>query len=987
MAIDKLEIINQITEKAELQKLVSTILKSMSFSGLVESEDYLTGQYITPFETQNFIFFSSPVHLSKTFDLFLADYELLKKNLKVNRYSAVYIVSSKNITEGFKGRIEQENKNVQFRYWNNESIVEKVDAYYADYWRHNDQDLINYEKKFQEELNNDWSVNKIKQFKSAHEKLLKIFVEPKLLHKVNDFESSKRKALVRINYNDLLSFERPVMFQGEAGIGKTRLLKQIGVEFIKLNTRDSGNKKYLPIFINNIDLIESRKSPSELIDLSTAVQNKLSKAFSSSKVVDILSNYQIVFLIDSLDDFSKENQKKLLSDLKTFNDIKFFFGSRFHEFSSISGIDELGKCEEVYVEKFSDQQIRHFVSLYFQNDRAKADNLLYSLKENSIIQRLPITPLNLSLISILYEENNFEIPATITDIYDNFSNLLLGRTLPESKFDFFDITIRERILSVYALELIKKGEKSYMSIQEFKDFFKEFFNDISGTINIEMLPEALDFLVNNTGVLVIQNDRHVKFMHESYMEYYASREIFNHRREFENDLVERFFDITWQYTAIFYAGRTKQMEVFLNNIINRVKNANKNIEFYKSIHGLGYISQALYMTSDKVRMEAVKQALTSTLEVYNWMAKLSADEKYFFKTLSMPVAAVVNSMLFFDKFNSITLRKPLELVFDELFPKLTFRQEGKDVLDYNVAYKVFTIALTMASPRIGNLEPMKKLIYESPLLKIELFEKLLDFGLSIAGNKTLYEMKKELPIQIKKNKTSDIITFNKEAEDFHLNTPLGRIRFSKYDTLHTDRKVLLLTEGKTDAQIIEHAFVILTDQIPYWEIRPISAEDGGAVELAKCLSNGAGVLHDEPLKVIGIFDNDAKGIQEFNGEIRLSKFDFFENSQRIKKHKEADIYAMKLPIPHFRENYLQESQVFNFFSIEHYFDDDLLRSKNMLIQTPILNVFKIAETKSAKSDFSKFVRGLDDKKLFRHFVHLFHEIDFICGRNDIEYEY
>lgn len=48
--------------------------------------------------------------------------------------------------------------------------------------------------------------------------------------------------------------------------------------------------------------------------------------------------------------------------------------------------------------------------MLFSGEEGKANNLLSALRENKIIDKLPLTPLNLSLISILFEEKDFEIP-------------------------------------------------------------------------------------------------------------------------------------------------------------------------------------------------------------------------------------------------------------------------------------------------------------------------------------------------------------------------------------------------------------------------------------------------------------------------------------------------------------------------------------------------------------------------------------------------
>lgn len=56
-----------------------------------------------------------------------------------------------------------------------------------------------------------------------------------------------------------------------------------------------------------------------------------------------------------------------------------------------------------------------------------------------MIDRLPMTPLTLSLISILFEETEFEIPATLSDIYDNFNTLIIGKAVVSTKIEFIDI--------------------------------------------------------------------------------------------------------------------------------------------------------------------------------------------------------------------------------------------------------------------------------------------------------------------------------------------------------------------------------------------------------------------------------------------------------------------------------------------------------------------------------------------------------------------
>ena len=49
--------------------------------------------------------------------------------------------------------------------------------------------------------------------------------------------------------------------------------------------------------------------------------------------------------------------------------------------------------------------------------------------------------------------------------------------------------------------------------------------------------------------------------------------------------------------------------------------------------------------------------------------------------------------------------------------------------------------------------------------------------------------------------------------------PASRVRFTKLDTISLDKKVQLIVEGKSDAEIIEHAFLCIDRTIPLLEYK------------------------------------------------------------------------------------------------------------------------------------------------------------------------
>src|SRR5690606_24810370 len=234
--------------------------------------------------------------------------------------------------------------------------------------------------------------------------------------------------------------------------------------------------------------------------------------------------------------------KQLNSLFKNYN-AKYILATR--NFEKYLSIEQLKDWNTYTISRFSNQQIEQFVSKFFINEKGRAEKLLDALRENRIIEKLPITPLSLSLISILYEENDLEIPATITDIYDNFNSLLLGKPTVSSRVEFIDISFKERILSLYAFELLNRQEHNPMTLEEFKNYFLNYYASKSTPLKKGSIEEALSYIVENTGVLYLKENKYVCFNHDSFMEYYAAVEIFKHQRSSEREYINRFFDVNW----------------------------------------------------------------------------------------------------------------------------------------------------------------------------------------------------------------------------------------------------------------------------------------------------------------------------------------------------------------------------------------------------------------------------------------------------------
>lgn len=937
---------------------VANLVERLGYQDIQKFEDVIVASNTSPLSSEKYLFVFFEEQLSGVVNIEEIKNKILQRH-ELHVSNVIYILSKYNISSGFESTISKEITQFKLQFIGRDRLIKLLDDLYSDFWKHDDLPLLEYEKKFCSQFKKDTEINKLKIFNDKYQKLLDIYIEPRITHFYED-KATQTPANRKVQVHEILLDKKPVIISGDAGTGKSTFLKKVGELLIESNL--DADKKTTPIYLTTNEIFEADYLIENLI------LKKIEANFGVSKLDDFIESYNIAILVDSIDELDDETQKKILHELQqltTKKEIRYIIGTRNSEkIISLNGTKDFNSYS---IEKFNSEQIKKFVSKFFLGENNKADNLLEALKENRIIEKLPITPLTLSLISILYEENNLEIPATIADIYDNFNSLIIGRSTVSSKIEFIDISFKERILSLYALYLLEKNQHTPLLKKDFIEHFSKYFKGKTLPIKKGTLEEVLNYLIDNTGVLVLKDNKWVQFSHDSYMEYYGAVEIFKHQREKESLLIDNFFENNWQNAAVFYAGKSKDLPLFLTEITKKLKTSNQLHDYYSGVIGSGYILQALYQTDNQLRKDTVLEALEMNVKATDILMKLASDELMMFKSYSIPIIQLMNLMYFYETFNSITIKEPLKLAFDETYKNFEDNNLPVDGL------KSIQLALTLDSKRLNEPTSLSSLLESKQIFKDPLLYTILDFSFSMFGTEKYKKLKEE----IRKEHFPRLKDVVKKLIQF----PAGRLRFTNLDSISSNKRIQIIVEGKTDAEILEHAYYSLTNgQYPYWKISAAGNNDsGGATEVAKTISNCKPVLSDNEI-IIGIFDHDAKGLGEFR---RLSSnvFGAYKNDT-IRKHINSKIYGLIIPVPGEMDSYLKKEQVFNFFEIEHYFDYDFLSQNDMIEDTEIPYIYKIKESK--KKNFSKKVREQHEAHIFKHFIGLFKQIDSISGMN-IEY--
>lgn len=184
-------------------------------------------------------------------------------------------------------------------------------------------------------------------------------------------------------------------------------------------------------------------------------------------------------------------------------------------------------------------------------------------------------------------------------------------------------------------------------------------------------------------------------------------------------------------------------------------------------------------------------------------------------------------------------------------------------------------------------------------------------------------------------------------------------------------KPVLLVEGDSDKKIIEIAWKKL-----YSSAAPFTIEAGGSSGYLKNFVKNPALKIANRDKVVALWDCDCRGFGDFQ-DLR-NKNDFKEISAIEVKHNSSDIWGLLLPTPVLRSTYTNVSSnnaQLQFLEIEHYFDDSILQSHEVIDQTLPNGIHTL---KKNRGSLLKSLNSLS-KKEYINFELLFSKLKSLYG--------
>lgn len=634
--------------------------------------------------------------------------DLNNNRIKIKK---VKVVTNENFTAGAQSSLSSSNELRLFSnidYWYHDKLIPLVDKYYSDFWLPGDEFCKEYTKtvrsKIQEEFElKDLSLNiEDKKIK----KLLGLFVEPILTEGIveekKDAEGNIRKKITRKKtfLKNLSLTTENLIITGEPGSGKTKLLNNLAL--LLLDADKNAEEKIIPIKLsgkiikeNNFDF---EKTISELI------KNNTPDTFGRTN----LAEYKKILLIDEIDFLNIDEKKILVENANDYcnDENKFILTQRKNE--NIDIVKDDLYVKSIRLHNFNVKQIELFIQKYFEgNDRG--ERFIQILRESNLFSKLPTTPLTITLLSLLYDQNGYEIPATITDIYDDFLKVMLGKLEVKSRADLLLFNIKKRLFSNAALKMLDN--------RIFEISFRDFKDDVNKFLKSKGYAEQSDAditeLIENSGILYLDNLLQVGFKQQAFIEYLASVEIYDHARRTHYDkLLLNFNDVAWQNTAIFFAGKSKDLPDMIDDLLSKMPNSDLR-DWFINTGGMGYLAQALYLTDGVERKKLIKKSIDNIVLAFYEIKESSKHENHFLYNFPLPLITVILNTWFLENFKSVTLKTQLNEVFDEL----ALEYKDADVNDFDGDFKLFLLASTLIHKNINEEAAFNKLIDRNSFIK------------------------------------------------------------------------------------------------------------------------------------------------------------------------------------------------------------------------------------------------------------------------------
>ena len=403
----------------------------------------------------------------------------------------------------------------------------------------------------------------------------------------------KEKKIHFSRLKSLLKANRRIILAGDPGTGKSVVLAKLTVDMLRKAAdhvvRGASKREIeIPILVSAIELLDFN-------DCEDLVSEYIPHA-------EIRDRFKIAtMLVDGLDEAPSNRREEVLEKAGSFStQLNCSLVITARKIDLIKSAPPGYSKYELLPFEFS-QALTLFEKLV--NDIQVLDVLKDGL--DKIKFQISMTPLSLLLL-IELAENRRELPASVTELYDRFCDLILGRYDKEKGIEvLFEYLIKKRFLSTLAFkEYFQKGR-----LEILQGDFDEFLSDYADLYGWD--EEALRGFISEIERASILDFRDtIVFRHRSFLDYFVAQYIFDNRENFEDledRIVQIHFDGVWSDVAFFYIGLRRDIH---RSILEKIfAYGEDNLVIYIDKLLAGKLLQAAWHSTQETKLFGIEGAV------------------------------------------------------------------------------------------------------------------------------------------------------------------------------------------------------------------------------------------------------------------------------------------------------------------------------------------------------------------------------------------
>jgi formylglycine-generating enzyme required for sulfatase activity/calcineurin-like phosphoesterase family protein len=370
-----------------------------------------------------------------------------------------------------------------------------------------------------------------------------------------------------IDIEELLGRTDCLLLQGNAGMGKTTLIKHVAFSIIN-GTSHQHLEEYLPVLIFLRDLwpLYQRKlqETGKKINFEQLLKDYLDACgcqLDWDVVASYLSQDRALFLIDGLDETPDNIRPELLRIVAEFRlkyqKNRFLLAGRPHGMNEIEKKHFGGKIHEI--DSLSDKKAQEFIYKWFRLTFGHDDALSTSTSREmisdielnqEIAHRFAQNPLLLTALCILYQENK-RFPEQRADLYRRIVDNLICRRF----YDPAEPGKSGRVNDFLVFLAFYMQEKDIRKVdeEEAKDLLEKIFPQREDELPPGYKTRINDLSVeieSHCGLLNRRSSGEIGFFHLTYQEFLAAKYLINMDEDYKKFLDNK----SWEETILLYIG-------------------------------------------------------------------------------------------------------------------------------------------------------------------------------------------------------------------------------------------------------------------------------------------------------------------------------------------------------------------------------------------------------------------------------------------------